>query len=172
MNNKIGISVIVILFLAKFLIQPWFEWVNLTTLEVNQKEKSYLKLSALGEKQEQALLDINKLKSELAPFDDKRLPPSKSKITTITLDYIKQLGVENDVKIVNQRLGEIQKGTLSYIPLEMFIEGNPVSLTQFLHSIEQGKYMMVTAQANIVKTLRNPDLLTVNLTLYIAIKEG
>lgn len=172
MNNKLSITLILILVGLKFLVQPWFEWVELTSSEVSQKEKSYLKLSALDQKQEFALKEIERLQVELAPFDARRLPASRAKITTVTLDYIKQLGEQHNVKILNQRLGETQEGTLSYIPLEMFAEGNPVALARFIKALETGPYIMVMAQANIVSTVRKPELLTANLTMYVAIKEA
>ncbi|MGR6840814.1 hypothetical protein ACU5DF_17865 [Aliivibrio wodanis] len=172
MNNKLSIALILILVGLKFLVQPWFEWVELTSSEVSQKEKSYLKLSALDQKQEFALKEIERLQVELAPFDSRKLPASRAKSTTITLDYIKMLGERSDIKVVHQRLGEIQNGTLAYIPLEMFVEGNPVSLALFIKELETGPYIMVMAEANITSMTRKPNILTANLTMYVAIQEA
>lgn len=151
---------------------PWFDWVSLTTADIEQKNRSYVKLSRLSEQQEKAQIEIERLQGLLAPLERKKLPNSRAKITTMTLDYMTNLGKKFNVTVRNQQLGEIQEGQLNYVPLNLIVEGDPIGITQFLTELETGKYMMVVAQASVTKKIRVDNQLSLNLTLYLATKEA
>ncbi|CED70279.1 putative general secretion pathway protein [Aliivibrio wodanis] len=172
MNNKLALLFIAVLVGLKFIIVPWFDWVSETTADIEQKERSYAKLSRLSDQQEKAQAEIKRLEQQLAPLEKKKLPNSRAKITTMTLDYMSDLGKKFDVTVRNQRLGEIQEGQLNYVPLNLMVEGDPIGIAQFITELETGKYIMVVAQASITKNTRIESRLSLNLTLYLATKES
>jgi len=172
MNNKLALLFIAVLVGLKFIIVPWFDWVSETTADIEQKERSYAKLSRLSDQQEKAQAEIKRLEQQLAPLEKRKLPKSRAKITTMTLKYMNDLGKKFDVTVRNQRLGEIQEGELNYIPLSMIVEGDPIGITQFITELETGKYIVVVAKASISKNVRVGNRLSLNLTLYLATKRS
>jgi len=169
-RNIVGVIAISVLLLVKVFVLPWLADVELQKQQIEQNLFMVEKLSNLEDRE----LDI-KQSFDLLSENRKTLlsrsfqGSNPSLISSDILSLIKKLANDADVKLLNQRLGEFQSGTINILPLKIYIEGDVEGISTFFNSIENHKKKFFVEDTVLAKPNRAGSKLKANMQLLVMV---
>lgn len=170
-RNKVGIWVISVLVVLKFLVMPFIDELNANTEKLKQNEISLSKFSQISQQSELVERDLQAINEYLSDLTGKMSSGSRAQVTTELFDYLNSLSDASDVELRNMRVGELQESSLNYYPVEFNASGSAHGLIKFIEKLESGEKFVVTAQMMMRKG-RKSNTLTTNMVIYAVVKGG
>lgn len=168
-NTLLGLIFIGILLSAKLVFIPWLDDVANKRMQIEQLNYTNSKLSNLSERKVKAeSSSLSAQKSEELVYQKAFNGDNLSLVSANVLSQIKLLAKQSGVTLKNQSLGELKPGVIDILPVSTFVEGDLLSVSLFISSLETGEQWFMVNQATIAKSKRD-EKLRVNLQLLVMV---
>lgn len=171
-NKKLLLSIAGLLFLAKFIVAPFFGYIDSAESSLYENQKLFNRLAEVNERK--PLLDkqgeffsqsIQKLEERLFPYSLTQQP------VPLVLEKVRSWADQSHVEITNVEPRSLIDGEQNYLPFTISIKGNRKGILNFIDYIEGGDQLSFVSQFTLYNDNPKSDSFLVAIDVVMLMKK-
>lgn len=167
-KHKLGLALILVLAVLRFVVVPWFEWATSQTASIEQLQRSIQRFddiqqrfTELNAQQEQLTAGLNQLSQLTAGLD----MHSSSDV----LRMIESQAEQHHVQLRTRMPGEARTDPVPHIPVVINGQASPANILAMINALEQGQPKVVITELRLRKAGLSAVQLNMNMNLMVLV---
>lgn len=166
-RQKLWLTLLAILLIVRFALQPWLQWVNEKTAAIQQLQFNIARLNVIDQRAAQLESIAADLDTNYAILKNRLLAGNQSSAPLAVALHLDALAKKHHVDIQNRNTGTIQEGDVRTLPVSFFARGNPANIIRLITELEQAVPKMHVVNATLAIPNVRATQLNANLSILV-----
>lgn len=169
-KNQLGLALVAILVLLRFVIVPWLEWLDEKADVVSQLATSAQRFQNVTQRHTALVEKEQQIQQSYQQLEKLWVSGSEQQNSLTVLQYIEAAAQQHNVSLKNRSAREAVVAATTSIPVRMFAEGSPESLLNFIAQLETGHPAMIIRKLTLTKSNEVAPTLVANFEMIVIVK--
>lgn len=169
-KEKLGITAIAVLVAVKFVVVPWFEWVDVKSQQIQQLSKNVKRFERVAEKKAVLETQESKIQESYKQLEKVWESTQSTQASVKIRRHIESTAKKNKVELKNITTGKVNTAETSTMPVSLFLKGTPESVLALINELETGAPKLMVSRANIQRPNAKSATITASLQMLVLMK--